>query len=434
MPQELIELNAHKPATKVTAILVLIVVAVWSSFVLRWYLGNTIAEYFVMDENSIQVAKTAESLAPRDPLTHWRLADVLLKKLPPEQLGQVTAEYEEAVRLSPNDYRLWMMLGTALEQSGDTKRGEEALRQATELAPSYVYPHWYLGNLLLRTARYDEGFAELRRASDADPEFRPQLFNLAWQIYNEDFDGLKIAVGTTAEARAGLALYLFGRQLIDEGLRMWNTLSESEKRANRSAGFLVVSSLVGARRFHDAMRVWDELAPDESSRAATDRIMDGGFEDEITRGPEEVFAWQVKQAPQMQIGIDPAQSHTGVRSMRLLFQVRSKLESINVSQLVPVLPNQQYDFEYYVKTEKLQSGSTPVVQIFEAANSSVLASSESAGTGDNDWKRVATSFKTGPKTEAVMVRIVRGGCGDETPVCPIFGIIWYDDFRFQRRN
>ena len=433
MSQELIELNARKSTIRVIAILVLIAVTIWSSFVVRWYVGNTIAEYFVTDENSIEVAKRAESLAPRDPLTHWRLAGVLLKKLPPDQLTQVTSEYEEAVRLSPNDYRLWMALGLGLEQLGDTKRGEEALRQTTVLAPSYVYPHWYLGNLLLRTARYDEGFAELRRASDADPEFRPQLFNLAWQVYNPDFDALKIAVGSTAEARAGLALYLFGLQRFEDGLRLWNSLNEREKRANISSGFSIIGSLIGAQRFYDAMHVWNELAPDESSRASTDQIMDGGFEADISHGPEAVFGWQVKQANQMQIGIDPSHAHTGVRSLRLLFQVHSRLDSINISQLVPVSANTQYDFEYYVKTEKLQSGSTPVVQVVEAADSSVLASSESAGTGDNDWKRVALSFKTGTKTQAVIVRTVREGCG-ETPVCPIFGMMWYDDFRFQRRN
>jgi tetratricopeptide (TPR) repeat protein len=433
MSQELIELNARKSTIRVIAILVLIAVTIWSSFVVRWYVGNTIAEYFVTDENSIEVAKRAESLAPRDPLTHWRLAGVLLKKLPPDQLTQVTSEYEEAVRLSPNDYRLWMALGLGLEQLGDTKRGEEALRQATVLAPSYVYPHWYLGNLLLRTGRYDEGFGELRRASEADPEFRPQLFNLAWQVYNPDFDALKIAVGSTAEARAGLTLYLFGLYRFEDGLRLWNSLNEREKRANLSSGSSIVSSLTGAQRFHDAMHVWNELAPDESSRASTDQIMDGGFEADIAHGPEAVFGWQVKQANQMQIGIDPSHAHTGVRSLRLLFQVHSRLDSINISQLVPVSANTQYDFEYYVKTEKLQSGSTPVIQVVEAADSSVLASSESAGTGDNDWKRVPLSFKTGTKTQAVIVRTVREGCG-ETPVCPIFGMMWYDDFRFQRRN
>jgi len=433
MSQELIELNARKSTIRVIAILVLIAVTIWSSFVVRWYVGNTIAEYFVMDESSIEVAKRAESLAPRDPLTHWRLAGVLLKKLPPDQLAQVTSEYEEAVRLSPHDYRLWMALGLGLEQLGDTKRGEEALRQATVLAPSYVYPHWYLGNLLLRTARYDEGFAELRRASDADPEFRPQLFNLAWQVYNPDFDALKIAVGSTAEARAQFTLYLIGQQRFEDGLRLWNSLNESEKRANRFTGYSIVSSLTAAQRFHDAMHVWNELAPGESSRASTERIMDGGFEDDITHGPEEVFGWQVKQVPQMQVGIDPSHAHTGARSLRLLFQVSSHLDSINVSQLVPVFANTQYDFEYYVKTEKLQSGSMPVIQLTDAGDKSLLAYSEVAGTGDNDWKRVATSFKTGPNTQAVMVRIMRGAC-DDTPVCPIFGMMWYDDFRFQRRN
>jgi hypothetical protein len=135
----------------------------------------------------------------------------------------------------------------------------------------------------------------------------------------------------------------------------------------------------------------------------------------------------------MQVGIDPSHAHTGTRSLRLLFQVSSHLDSINVSQLVPVFANTQYDFEYYVKTEKLQSGSMPVIQITDAGDKSVLAYSEVAGTGDNDWKRVATSIKTGPTTQAVMVRIMRGAC-DDTPVCPIFGMMWYDDFRFQRRN
>ena len=73
-----------------------------------------------------------------------------------------------------------MSLGTALEQWGEVERGEKALRRATELAPSYAYPRWYLGNLLLRSGRYNQAFAELRRAADADPELRSQLLNLAW--------------------------------------------------------------------------------------------------------------------------------------------------------------------------------------------------------------------------------------------------------------
>ena len=74
-----------------------------------------------------------------------------------------------------------------------------------KLAPSYAYPRWYLGNLLLRTERYDEGFAELRRASEANDQFATQLFNLAWQLNKDDFNALQSAVGNFPGTRAAFA-------------------------------------------------------------------------------------------------------------------------------------------------------------------------------------------------------------------------------------
>ncbi len=431
MPEELIQFNARKPATSVMTILFLIIATYGSYCAVRWYLGDTLAEYFNTDESSLRMAQLATALAPSDPLPHWRLADISQKKKL-EQVTPAIKEYEEAVSLSPNDYRFWMELGTALEHSGDIGRGEQALRQAVALAPSYSNPHWYLGNLLLRSSKYDEAFAELRLASDEDPELRPQLFSLVWQVYNPDFESLKSAVGTT-EARASFSLYLVGQGKFEDGLRLWNSLNEADKKANSATGNLLVSTLIGAQRFHDAMNVWNDLAPSESYRATLGKVVDGGFEEDITRGPEMIFGWQVKQSPQMKIGIDPAKAHSGARSLQLLFQVRSRLESINVSQMVPVTAETQYDFECYVKTEKLQSGSTPIIQLADAANGAVLAYSGAAPNGDSDWQRIAVSLKTGAKTEAVIIRIVRASCED-TDVCPIFGVVWYDDFNFKRRN
>ena len=58
----------------------------------------------------------------------------------------------------------------------------------------------------------------------------------------------------------------------------------------------------------------------------------------------------------MQIAIDPSQeSQRRSRSLRMMFQVRSNLETINVSQLVPVKPQTEYEFECYVSTDKLES-------------------------------------------------------------------------------
>jgi tetratricopeptide (TPR) repeat protein len=435
MPQELLQLNTRRIPIKLLLMALVIAAAVWSYYVVRWYAGNTMADYFDPAENNLRVAQMAVSLAPNDPLTRWRLAQATQKNLPLDQQIQSIGEYERAVSLSPNDYRFWMALGTASEQAGDRVKAERALKQAVALAPAYAYPHWYLGNLLLRTGRYDEAFAELRAASEADVEFQPQQFNLIWEIYSSDPEGLKKAVGENSLTRAKFALYLVGRQKYEEGLRVWDSLSAEEKRKNRETAEALVGSLVTSSRYHDAVKVWNDIAPNEKLRAEAGRVFDPGFEDASSYGAEAAFGWQVQQVPQVQIGIDPVRSHDGANSLRLAFHVRSDIEGINVYQLVPVAANTEYDFEFYVATEKLETGGPTMVQIVDPTNWGVLATSPGASGGTSEWTRVAMTFKTGNEAQAVMIRIIRPTCGTkEAQVCPIFGSVWYDDFSIKRRG
>ena len=432
MPDQLMEFKASAPLKALMTLMVLLTLfASW--FVVRWYLGNTIAEYFHPEEYRLQTAELAVRLAPNDPLPHWRLGNLAQIELPPDQIGVVVAEYEKAVSLSPNDYRLWMEFGRALEQSGDFDKAEKALREAVKLAPSYAQPRWYLGNLLVRTDRYEEGFAELQRASQANDQFYPQLFNLAWQLHKDDFEQLKAAVGDTPSVRAAFSKYLVGRGRYVEGLRLWDSLTETEKRANRQAAEPIISGLIGAQRYYQAIKVWNEVAPGPAYYASPGHILDGGFENNLAHGPSAVFGWQVQSNSQVQIGIDAGQGHSGSRSLRLYFQVRSHIDTINVSQLVPVKPNTNYDFECYLKTERVESAETPVISIVNAADDAGLAGSTGAPTGNSNWQRVALSFRTGDKTEAVKVKMVRNSCAD-SPVCPIFGTVWYDDFDLKPRK
>ena len=434
MPQELIQLDARKLPTRIVSIIFLIIAVFWSYYALRWYLGNTIAEFFNSGDNNLEVARIAENLAPKDPLTHWRLGQVSQRRLPLDQYSVGLSQFEQAVALSPNDYRFWMTLGTAREQASEPEKAEAALRRAIALAPAYAYPHWYLGNLLLRNQRYEEAFHELRIASEANPsDLQPQLFNLLWAVYGTDHDSLNKAIGSNAQTRASFAVYLVNQQKLDDAIEVWNQLSAEDKKAHKETGDSIIAALVGGLRFHDAMTLWNELAPAEGYLARVGKITDGSFEEVLTYGPDTVFGWQVKTAPQMQIGIDPSISHNGGRSLRLVFQVRSQLEGVIASQLVPVQKDSNYDFECYVKTANLQSGGALTIQVFDSSTNATLATSESAGTGDTDWSRVALSFQTNDKTEAITIRIYRGGCGDDVD-CPIFGNVWYDDFSINRHN
>ena len=432
MPDQLVQFKASAPLKLMMTVTVLLaLVASW--FVVRWYLGNTIAEYFHPEDYRLETAQMAVGLAPSDPLPHWRLGNLAQKELPPDQISLVIAEYEKAVSLSPNDYRFWMDFGSALEQAGEFDKAEKALREAVKLAPSYAYPHWYLGNLLLRTDRYTEGFAELQRASEANGEFQSQLFNLAWQVNKDDFESLKAAVGNTPAMRAAFSKYLIERGRYDDGLRLWNTLTATEKKESRFAADPVIGSLIKNQRYHQAMEIWNEVAPGPAYDAELGHILDGGFENNLAHGPGAVFGWQVQSNSQVQIGIDAGQGHTGSRSLRVYFQVRSHIDTINVSQLVPVKPNTEYDLECYLKTERLESAETPLVAIFNAADESSLAASSAAPSGNTNWQRISLSFKTDAKTEAVRVKMLRNSCSN-SPVCPIFGTVWYDDFDLKPRK
>jgi thioredoxin-like negative regulator of GroEL len=432
MSEQVIQLKATV-AAKLTMMAIVLLALITSWFVVRWYLGNTLAEYLVPEPSQLETARMAVSWAPNDPLPHWRLGKLLQNNFPSDQIPLAVAEYEKAVSLSPHDYRFWMDFGAALEQAGDSEKAEKALRRAVSLAPSYSYPSWHLGNLLLRQGRYPEAFAELQRASEANQELRPQLFNLAWQVNKDDFETLLASIGKGPETRAQLSQYLLTRGRFDEGLRVWNTLTEAERKLNHSIAMGMLEMLIKAKRYHQAFEIWNGVTTNAAARAEPGHIIDGGFEQNAGQIPGEIFGWQYQSVSQAQAGIDPNVARTGDKSFRIIFQVRSRLKTINVSQLVPVRPDTQYDFEYYIKTDKLVSAATPMVVVVDAIDDRTLASSEAAPNGSSDWQRVSLSLKTGAKSEAVRLKVSPTSCADNS-VCPIFGTVWYDDFDLKPRK
>jgi tetratricopeptide (TPR) repeat protein len=433
MSDEIIQIKVTT-SVKLAMLLTILLSLAASWFVVRWYLGNTIAENLVTSPQQLATAEMAVRWAPKDPLPHWRLGKLIQNELHSDQIDRVIAEYEQAVSLAPNDYRFWMDLGGALEQAGEIEKAEKALRTAVKLAPAYAFPRWYLGNLLVRDGRYSEAFAELQRASDANQTFQPQLFNLVWQVNKNDFEALKASVGNTPGTRAQFSQYLIGRGKLDEGLQLWNSLSEADKKLNRPAADSIIGSLIAAKRFHQAVGIWNDVTPVANHRAQLGQFVDPGFEYDFINVPGAVFSWHLPSIAEVQIAADASQSHTGGRSLKLVFQVRNQLDAINVSQLVPVEANTQYDFECYLKTDKLVSASTPIVVVADAADDAVLATSAPAPNGESDWQRLSFTFKTGARAEALRFKINRVPCDADNPVCPIYGTVWYDDFNLKARK
>lgn len=422
---KLIDMRSLWRRVLLLAFVVPVLTGVW--FAARWNFGNTIAEV----APDLEVAQFAARLAPDDPQTHFTLAVLARKSLLPEALPEALRQYEEAAALSSNDYRLWLELGRVRGQTGDFAGGEQALRRAVELAPFYSSPRWHLGNLLLRTGgRTEEAFAELRRAAEADPGLRQQVLNLAWRVFDADVPSVAAAVGNSAATRAELTAYLLNQKRLDDARGMWSSLKRAEQREHRPVAESLLRAFVEAGRFHAALEMQREIAPEGAPEFG--RLSNGGFEEEVAGAGKSFWGWQIAPVAQMQVGLDARQRHGGARSLRLVFNAYSLPSVTNVSQLIAVEPRARYRLRYSVRTEDLKSVSTLSTEIVEAGAGAgrVLATTEPLANGTSDWQAVTLDFDAPAQSEAITVRLSREPCPAQA--CPLFGKIWYDDFDLQR--
>jgi tetratricopeptide (TPR) repeat protein len=401
-----------------------------SWFAVRWYVGNTVAEYAPAVENGgIDMARMAARWAPGDPFTHWRLASLEEKVFNANNLADAVREYQLAVILSPNDYRYWMELGRSLEVSGDIAGGEKALQRAVDLAPAYSHPRWQYGNLLVREGKLDEAFVQLARAAEADQEMRRPVFSLAWQVFNGDVDKITTAACPSAAVRIEFATYLIGRAKVDDAMRVWRTINPAERKAQPDLDEAFKKALMESKHFRAVFEVMRETDLDPQG-PAPEQFWNGGFERDIELTREKSFYWLINSRPQARVGIDTT-AHSGRGGLRIVFKSPNNLDTIEVAQAIVVTPGTQYRLECFLRTQELISGATPLISILDAANNAELISSAPAPSGTNGWQRITLDFKTSPKSDGIIVRLSRGSCG-ENQVCPIFGTIWYDDFSLQR--
>lgn len=401
---------------------------------MRWMIGDTMAETAPLSFKNDQLAalETAEAavrLAPHDPLAYLTLARLHRYSFDPELLPRALSEYEQAAALAPNDFQIWTELGRARATAGDIDGGVTALRRAVALAPSYAEQRWHLGNVLLRAGRNEEAFEELRRAGDADPDkYRPQVFNLAWQIYGPDMKHVLDVVGKSPGARAHLIGVLIGRARLEDALNIWVSFDPDTRLQAAPVGERLAQAVYALGQYKRAIQILTEAGAQDLSG---EKVSNGGFESDVGRAGQ-LFRWQVTPLAGARIVVDARVAHSGTRSLLVLFDSANHVDFRNVWQVVAVEPNTRYRLTYFVRTDSLNSAATLQTLVTSAASESeILVSSQPVPAGTNDWQQVALEFTT-PKAEAVVVRLVRAACPEGG--CPAYGKIWYDDFDLQRAS
>lgn len=432
----MISIPIRPVALRLALLLALAGVLGWLALTIsRAAVGESIATYVernpnLSNEARLQGADAAAQYAPRDPWVRRQRGGGYLTAAAEEQtevyLQTAVAELRAATRLSPADYRLWLALGRALERNGVQREARAAFEHAAQLAPNHFETQWGLGNHLLRTGNREAAFAALREALRTRPSALSLIFDYAWDVYAGDAAAITQALASTNETRRQLAARLVIYQRVAEALALWRASGPH----NTTETVKFITALTQAGHFKAAAELWRALndarlpQPDDGSLLAN-----GGFEqnfDPTTSLP--LFAWRIGSPRGVTVTLDQQTHAAGQLSLRFKFEASENSALILATQTVPVQPNKNYCLRFVARTEALQSLSTPLISIVDAADENRLrAATAPLANGSNDWKEMVLHFATKAETEAVMVRVLRLPCAE--PPCPLAGRLWLDDFK-----
>ncbi len=331
---------------------------------------------------------------------------------------------EQAIALRPRDHFLWVELGLARDQAGETEAAIAAFKEATRLAPYYAQPRWQLGNLLVRAGRYEVAFSELRGAIASNPELFPNAIDLAFGVYAGDVGAVEQAIQpNTPAAQFALARILAKRGKAKDALKLFRTIGQLSAEQRQS----LLTDLFDAKQFPAAYDVWAS-GFDERSIGGRESVIDGGFESEIRTGVAPAFGWRIERDQKgVKAFLSAREPHSGTRSLVLEWSGDPPAWTTAVSQIVLVAPSTKYRLSFWARAEDLVTAISPLVTIHDSANSErPLAVSFPLIQATAEWRHCSLQFETGAETQAITLAVRREFCS-ATP-CPIFGRLWLDDF------
>jgi tetratricopeptide (TPR) repeat protein len=367
---------------------------------------------------SLPAADQAVQLTPTDPEAHRARATILSRL---RRSMEAEAALEIATKLRSEDDYLWLELGGAREELGDKQGALAAFNEAVRWAPHYAHTHWQRGNLLVRMGRYEEGFADLRQAAVSNRKYLPNLIDLAWGLTGGDAKKTESLLSISNDAdRLAFARFLAqkGRgNEVTEQIQLLATPLSDENRAE------LTRLLSEARSYREAFELW-------SAGYKLGTIINNGFEEPLLLGGHPL-GWIISRPlATAKLAVDVSEKVSGQRSLQISFSGEWSETPFPLSQIIAIEPATHYTLKFFVKTKDLVTGGPPWIALMDATNDQILARSETFPPETNAWQEMSFEFTTPTATEAVVIRLARENCASSP--CPIFGVVWLDDFSLQR--
>lgn len=369
---------------------------------------------YALVANSLPAADQAIEITPLDPDAHRARATVLTRL---QRTAEAEASLATATNLRPNDDLLWLELGSAREELGNNEGAVAALDQAVRCAPYYAHTHWQRGNLLLRMGRYDAAFSDLRQAAASNRTYLPTLIDLTWNLTAGDAKKTEALLEISNDyERWSYARFLAQKGEGQEVTEQVGLLKTPLSDQNRDE---LTRLLFAAKSFDGSF-----------AGAKTGKILNGGFEEPLLLN-NSALGWIVSRSQsKAKLAVDVTEKSGGARSLQISFDGEWNASEPLLSQTIVVSPEQRYRLSFALKTKDLVTGGPPRIVVTDAKSNQVLGKSDAFSQSTGTWQQMNVEFATPRDGGAVIIRLTRDSCA--TSLCPIFGVLWLDEFSLQK--
>lgn len=411
------QIALHSPARKIVFLgTCLAFTFVYVGLVARAFLADHLSQQ--LDIASLQMAARLE---PRNAEYQYRIGRYFLQT----QDSPTAAEQflKLAVALNSHNAGYWFELSRVYQRLASRDQQRDALQHAIAADPSTPDVAWDAANLYWSLGETDKALEEFRVVLENDPYLPAAALDRCWRIKPDVNALLRDVVPRRADTYSTFLDFLISRNEPAAAASVWAQIVQIQQPIEMRHVFDYVRYLIERKEVSEAHQVWQQAASlcdllgYQSS--PENLVVNGDFSQPVLNGG---FDWRYEKLSDVSLTLDPAESHSGHRSLSIIFDSRG-IEDAGIRQLIPVEPDATYEFSAFFKSEGLEGAGGPrfVLQDqFTAVN--YFASAE---LKDADfWKQVSGTFNTGPDAKLLVLRIQRVPVGDA-----IRGKLWIDGVR-----
>jgi tetratricopeptide (TPR) repeat protein len=411
--------NAQRAALVVASFAVALILSYFS-------IRNALAAHYV----GLQTAggyERATSLEPANSQNWYLLGRYWQYNLEDPDAPRAIRFYLSALSLNPASSETWLDLATAYESEGDLTAARDAFLHAKRAYPLSPEVSWQYGNFLLRQRELEPAFAEMWHSVEADPEHGAEAFSRSLRVEPNIEKILDRILPPIGDVYVDVIWDQITDGQTDIALKVWDRLVAIHPRVPLRDVFSLVGALRNAKRITDAHRVWDQavvLAGMADLQGPPGSVLwDGGFESGVAGAG---YSWFFPEGLRnLQFSVDAQEKHSGNHSLRLTFDGKAIVTSIDICHYVPVQPSTSYRFSAWVKTRAVTTDQGVRFQLRSLGTQDTSVTVTPDVHGSEPWTRLEIPWYAGNDVQEVQVCLIR--LLSDQIENKIKGTTWVDD-------